>query len=386
MNEGLTLLDKNDTFTSTAYSFAGVSDMVLQQAQQVSGAAEVPLIVLMSQSPAGLGDTGDVDLRIYYDSVKAKQELQLRDSVSDLMQVEWQSTFGKPTPEDFEFEFVPLWQLTETDKAANAKTNTETVIGGYESGLVPAHVAMKDLQAMSADTGLFSGITDEDIEEAELEPPPSPDMPEGTSAIGAGGETLKLPEPETVPTVKAVSDAAFNETDHPRKDDGEFSSGGGQKGIHDKDKDAAINFLLGSIKDKDYDDFIDNFDKAAESAKVGKVDPKTAASFKRSHNFTFESDPDNESLNKKGERGKEVSDPSVVLEFNGEHYVLDGQHRLNKAVKEGKSANVAIIKGDFLKKYGITEKTFEGKKSYTADRWRPRLAATAALLAAILPK
>lgn len=178
VNEGLTLLDKNDTFASTAYSFAGLSDMMLQFGQQLSGAAGIPLVRLFGQSPAGLSATGESDIRMYYDNINAQQEAKLRNGWEMILKVLWRSTFGQPSPDDMEFVFTPLWQMSATDKANNAKTMTETIIGAYEAGLVTKPTAMKELRQTSGDTGAFSNISDEDIQEAEEEPPPPPDAPE----------------------------------------------------------------------------------------------------------------------------------------------------------------------------------------------------------------
>lgn len=175
VNEGLTLLDKNDEFASTAYSFAGLSDMMLQFGQQLSGASGIPLIRLFGQSPAGLAATGDADIRMYYDNINAQQEAKLRNPFEILLKVLWRSTFGAPSPKDLEFTFTPLWQMSALDKATVAKTNAETVIGAFEAGLIPSDTAMKELRQMSGDVGLFSNISDEDIVEAENEEPPMPD-------------------------------------------------------------------------------------------------------------------------------------------------------------------------------------------------------------------
>lgn len=174
-NEGLTLLDKNDTHESTAYSFAGLSDMMLQFGQQLSGASGIPLVRLFGQSPAGLSATGEADIRMYYDNINAQQEAKLRRGMDKILRIMWRSTFGKPAPKDLEFTFTSLWQMSATDKANNAKTNTETVIGAYESGLTSRETSLKELRDSSGDTGIFSNISDEDIAEAELEPPPTPD-------------------------------------------------------------------------------------------------------------------------------------------------------------------------------------------------------------------
>lgn len=186
VNEGLTLLDKNDSFESTAYSFAGLSDMMLQFGQQLSGASGIPLVRLFGQSPAGLNATGESDIRMYYDNINAQQEARLRNPFGILMKVMWQSSFGKPAPDDLEFSFTPLWQMDATDRANNAKTQTETVIGAFESGLTSRETSLKELRQSSADTGLFSNISDEDIEEAENEEPPMPD--EAPTVPGGKGE------------------------------------------------------------------------------------------------------------------------------------------------------------------------------------------------------
>lgn len=232
VNEGLTLLDKNDEFASTAYSFAGLSDMMLQFAQQLSGASSIPLIRLLGQSPAGLAATGESDIRMYYDYINAKQEAEFRPGIEKLLKVMWRSVYGRPAPKDLEFTFTPLWQMSAIDKANVTKTLTETVIGAYETTLVTKEAAMKELRDMSGDTGIFNNITDEDIIEAENEEPPMPgeaDMPPGFSEAKAPSEA-KEGEESTPDKPKSKDhkfvDADFKESDHPRKKDGKFGRGG----------------------------------------------------------------------------------------------------------------------------------------------------------------
>lgn len=166
VNEGLTLLDKDDEYQASAYSFAGLSDMIIQFGQQLSGASGIPLVRLFGQSPAGMNATGESDIRMYYDNIKAQQESTLRTGWQLILQVLWRSVYGKPAPKDLQFEFVPLWQMSALDKATIGKTNTEAIIGAYESGLTSRKTAMQELRESSGDTGLFSNISDEEIDEA----------------------------------------------------------------------------------------------------------------------------------------------------------------------------------------------------------------------------
>lgn len=170
-NEGMTIIDKNDDFSTTNYTFAGLSDVSLTFAQQLSGASGIPLVRLFGQSPAGLNSTGDADIRMYYDNINSQQESKLRNPFEVLLKVLWRSTFGRPAPKDMEFTFTPLWQMSAMDKATVGKTNAETVIGAFEGGLVKRETAMKELRQSSGDTGLFTNISDEEIAEAEDEPP-----------------------------------------------------------------------------------------------------------------------------------------------------------------------------------------------------------------------
>lgn len=175
VNEGLTLLDKNDTFAATAYSFSGLSEMMLQFGQQIAGATGTPLVRLFGQSPAGLNSTGEADLRMYYDNINAQQEARLRNPMDTILNVAWRSTYGQPPPDDMEFSFKPLWQQTPADKANNAKTTAETILGAFNDGVTDKATTLKALRDNPGMSGLFADITDEQITEAELEPPPMPD-------------------------------------------------------------------------------------------------------------------------------------------------------------------------------------------------------------------
>lgn len=173
-NEGLTLLDKEDSFTTTQYSFSGLSDMILQFGQQISGATGIPLVRLFGQSPAGLNSTGESDMRMYYDNISAQQESRLRDGMMKMLQVLHMSLFGTRAPEGFDFDFVPLWQTSQKEKADISNTIVTLVSTAYEKGIIDQATALQELKQSSDQTGVFTNITDEQIDEAKLAPPPVP--------------------------------------------------------------------------------------------------------------------------------------------------------------------------------------------------------------------
>lgn len=196
-NEGLTLLDASDKFETHQYSFSGLADLLLQFGQQLSGALQIPLVRLFGQSPAGLNSTGESDLRTYYDGILQKQESTLRVPLSRVLDVVYRSTVGEEPPDDLMFEFEPLWQLSDKEKAEVAKTITETVATANESGLISDRTALNELRQSAEITGVWSNITNEEIEAAEeLPPDPTELMPDAEAADLRPGQTG--PEPAGV--------------------------------------------------------------------------------------------------------------------------------------------------------------------------------------------
>lgn len=173
-NEGLTLMDTKDEFETHAYSFSGLSDMMLQFGQQISGALGIPLVRLFGQSPAGLSATGDADIRNYYDNIKQQQEATLRPGLLKVFGAMYRSELGEEPDESFDFDFTPLWQLSDTEKATVATNIATAVVGAFNAGITDRATSLAELRQSSHTTGVFSNITDEAIQQAEDEPPPDP--------------------------------------------------------------------------------------------------------------------------------------------------------------------------------------------------------------------
>ncbi|MGY2615183.1 DUF1073 domain-containing protein [Klebsiella pneumoniae] len=179
-NEGMTLIDAKDTFETHSYSFAGLSDLLSEFKEDIAGAVGIPLVRMFRQSPKGFS-TGDADLANYYGDVGTQQERDLRPHIRLLFDVLHRSEFGEPLPDDFTFEFNPLWQMSDVDRSTVA-TNTANALATAVRELgMPQHAALTDLREMADVTGIGASISDEDIknaksqwEEAESETSPPP--------------------------------------------------------------------------------------------------------------------------------------------------------------------------------------------------------------------
>lgn len=173
--EGMTLIDAKDEFGEhgAAQSFSGLSDALQQFGQQIAGALQIPLVRLFGQSPGGLNSSGDSDLRTYYDGIKQRQERTLRVPVTTTYRMLAQSR-GIELPEGFKIEFRNLWQLSDNEKAEIAGKVVDAVDKAKEGGLITQKVALKELRQSSHITGVFTNISDEEIDAAEDELLPGP--------------------------------------------------------------------------------------------------------------------------------------------------------------------------------------------------------------------
>jgi phage-related protein (TIGR01555 family) len=174
-NEGMTVLDLTDEFEVHRTTFAGIDDILLSFAQQVSGSLQIPLIRLLGQSPAGLNSSGESDLRTYYDNVRKTQEQKLRRPLTRLLDVMARS-LEIELPDDFSFHFNPLWMLTETEKAEIAAKDATTVGTALEGNMISQATALKELRQLSRVNGRFTNISDKDIADADQEVPSAEEM------------------------------------------------------------------------------------------------------------------------------------------------------------------------------------------------------------------
>lgn len=197
-NEGMTLMDAEDTFETHQYSFTGLDNLLMQFGQQIAGATGIPLVRLFGQSPAGFSATGESDLSNYYDNINQQQEGRMRTPLQTLLAVVSLSKLGRALPDSFKFDFASLWQIDEKVKADVANTVAQAVTTVEENGLISRKTALKELRQSSEVTGIFSHITDEEIDAADDDPPPpkgeydeEPNQPTDTQSGKKDGDSIQ---------------------------------------------------------------------------------------------------------------------------------------------------------------------------------------------------
>lgn len=166
------LLDKSEEYEKKSNNFSNLDDIWMRFMQEVSGAADIPATRLLQVSPTGMSSTGDGELRNYYDMLKSKMTVQLKQQMDTLYSFLVRHTLGTMPP-DFRFQFKPLWQLSATEKATVQKTNADRDKIYLDASVITEGLVAKELK----ESGTYPNMTTEDValaEELASEPPPAP--------------------------------------------------------------------------------------------------------------------------------------------------------------------------------------------------------------------
>lgn len=280
-NMGMQVMDSQDGLETHQYTFGGLADCYQQFIMDISGAAEIPVTRLFGRSPSGLNATGESDLQNYYDMIAEKQESYLRPILNKVLPPFIISTLGS-LPDDFDFEFDPVAEPSDKERADLAKCGTDNVVAAYNAGLISQRTALKELKQQSERTGVWTNITDEDIERASDTVEPPGEM--GGMFGGMGDEVAapagseESPQQARAPVRQGVVDAEWDESEHPRDKDGKFSSTGGSNNLNSSVEDVKIKLA----KAKKYPELTEQLqslglasahDEAMEPVRIQVVDP-----------------------------------------------------------------------------------------------------------------
>jgi phage-related protein (TIGR01555 family) len=171
------VLGANDDFINVSNSFSGLSEILQVFMGLISGACQIPQTKLFGDSPSGMNATGESDLKNYFLLVEQEQDSQLGPALDKLMPVLARSSWGD-MPDDMDYRFNPIQEVSEDKIGNTVKWKTDALFGAHDRGIITDQLALKELQQLSTDTGLFTNITDEDVNKAsnEIEDPTEPEL------------------------------------------------------------------------------------------------------------------------------------------------------------------------------------------------------------------
>lgn len=223
-NRGLMLLSKDDEeFFQFNTPLSGLDALLAQSQEQMAAPSHTPLVKLLGITPSGLNASTEGEIAVYYDHIRAMQENLLRDPLDKLLKLVQLHLFGKVN-DNITFDFVPLQQMSETELSTIRKSDTDRDVAYIQAGVVSAEEVRGRL-ASEPDSG-YNGIDVEDVPEM-----PDDGFSDGLND-GEGKESGDLANPKPEP----AQDAEWDESKHPRAENGQFGVG---SGLPEKQEDQA---------------------------------------------------------------------------------------------------------------------------------------------------
>lgn len=223
-NRGLMLLSKDEEeFFQFNTPLSGLDALLAQSQEQMAAPSHTPLVKLLGITPSGLNASTEGEIAVYYDYIRAMQENLLRDPLDKLLKLVQLHLFGKVN-DNITFDFVPLQQMSETELSTIRKSDTDRDVAYIQAGVVSAEEVRGRL-ASEPDSG-YNGIDVEDV----------PEIPDDGFSDGLkDGEGEEGGDP-AAPKPEPAQDAEWDESKHPRAENGQFGAG---SGLPEKQEDQA---------------------------------------------------------------------------------------------------------------------------------------------------
>lgn len=200
-------------------SFGSVPELMMMFMQFLSAAGDVPAARYLGQAPGGLNATGESDLQNYYDMVRGSVQIAKLMPIQQ-REIDWIgcSLWGFPVwmkkRHALELEYRELWNETAKDKAERMGIYVSMIKSLLDSGAINGEAAIRELKARD----VFA--TDIEAEQALDNP-----LPLEPSPIDPVGAIDKLRGQSA--GFRKFNAEDWDESKHPRAEDGKFGKGGG---------------------------------------------------------------------------------------------------------------------------------------------------------------
>lgn len=213
-NDGTVLLDKEtEEMEQINTPLSGVTDIVSMSLDLAPVILGISKDKYFGDLPKGLNASSEGTNRIYYDKIQSLNEKICYDNVEKVLKILQLNRYGE-IDDNISFQFAPLWEMDERERAEINKVKADTVAVYLDRGALSAE-EVRGALADNPDSG-FSNIDVDDVPESE-----------------------SFSDIDDVDKAGAVYDEAMDEWDeskHPRAENGQFGNGNGNKKVNTEEK------------------------------------------------------------------------------------------------------------------------------------------------------
>lgn len=172
-NMGIWAYDKSsEEFVHMQTSLSDLSNLLSNYQDQLCIPARVTNLKLLGNAPAGLNASGDSELETWHETISGYQDGNIRRPLETIFKIIQLAEFGEIKP-DLYFEFRPLDELSDLDKATINKIKVETVAAAADSMLVSTEEGRSALSEIEGGgfENLPEGYVPEDDSAGETDEP-----------------------------------------------------------------------------------------------------------------------------------------------------------------------------------------------------------------------
>lgn len=233
-----------EKFERQQLSYEGIPQALDKLMLRLASAVQIPVTILMGQSPAGMSATGDSDFRWFYDRIRAKQTNELAPKIRQLVKIilATKESPRKDPNASVNVNFPSLWKETPKDEAARRLANAQADSAYVTAGvLLPEEVALarfgvdgygddirlNDEAKQAREDGLVIEL-DDIATKPEPEPPVVVAPVDGSSSPVDDAAKPRLDARDIGEAFARGVDIRFDGwEEQDRADNGQFGSGGG---------------------------------------------------------------------------------------------------------------------------------------------------------------
>lgn len=215
-NDGTVLLDKEtEEMEQINTPLSGVTDIVSMSLDLAPVILGISKDKYFGDLPKGLNASSEGTNRIYYDKIQSLNEKICYDNVEKVLKILQLNRYGE-IDDNISFQFAPLWEMDERERAEINKVKADTVAVYLDRGALSAE-EVRGALADNPDSG-FSNIDVDDVPETE------------------SFADVDLDDRDEAGSVFDEAMDEWDESKHPRAENGQFGNGNGNKKVNTEEK------------------------------------------------------------------------------------------------------------------------------------------------------
>lgn len=146
-NQGLWALDTQEDLLHQQTSLSELSNLLSNYQDQMCIPARITNLKLLGNAPAGLNASGEGELETWHETISGMQERDIRRALENIFKIIQLSEFGELKPNIY-FEFRPLDEVSDEDRANTNKTRVDTIVAASDGMLVSSEEARDALKSI----------------------------------------------------------------------------------------------------------------------------------------------------------------------------------------------------------------------------------------------